>query len=87
MKNSTIDIGECGIVRETEKAFLLNVPGCHSSVWVPKSQMQNVVVEDCTIEDNGDKYTVRYLTALVPAWLAGRFPWKNGPVPVATRPL
>jgi hypothetical protein len=73
------------VVRETAKALYVNVEGCHSSVWLPKSQMADLNVKEVVISEGPDSYTDRYFSAEIPAWLAARLPWNQTTAQV-TRP-
>ena len=74
---------EAVIIRETAKAYYLNIAGCSDSTWVPKSQMQGLRLTEQT-EDDG---TTRFADFTLPAWLHNKLPWKRGPIPQATRPF
>jgi hypothetical protein len=81
MKTTAI---EAVVLKETAKAFYLTINGCHSSAWVPKSQMSNVAI---SVEDHGDGSTPsRYLDAEIPVWLWNKLPVNDGPIPYATKP-
>ncbi len=74
---------EGAVIKQTAKAVFANVSGCHSSVWIPRSQMSEVSI---TVEDHGDGTTSTYITAMVPVWLWNKMPINDGPVPYATSP-
>jgi hypothetical protein len=74
---------EGAVIRQTAKAIFANLNGCHSSVWIPRSQMLDVVF---STEDHGDGMTSTYVTASVPVWLWNKMPVNDGPIPYATSP-
>lgn len=72
------------IVKETAKAIFANISGCHSSVWLPKSQLMGLRVSSEDLNDGMPP--MRYLTAEVPSWLWNKLPLNGGPVPAGTKP-
>jgi hypothetical protein len=70
------------LVRETDRAIYVNVTGCHSSVWLPKSQLAELSRQE---EREHDGYVHHFFSATIPAWLADRLPW-NQTTAVAHRP-
>lgn len=71
------------IVKESDKALFVNLNGGHSSVWIAKSQMHDLEIR--TYKES-DGHTWRGFSATIPSWLEAKLPWKDGPVPWATRP-
>lgn len=72
-----------GIIKQTAKAYYVNINGCHTSVWVPKSQLRNAREIEVKYADGEVAYD---LVAEMPEWLWYKMPRKTGPVPWATRP-
>lgn len=72
MKTTTID----GLViRTTAMAINLRIEGCESDVWVPRSQISNLVE---SYEDLRDGCKPMHLfTCSVPAWLYNKLPWNT----------
>lgn len=72
------------VLRETAKAIYATLNECHSSAWLPKSQLRDLRIEE---EDHRDGSPMtRHLNAEVPVWLWNKLPINTGPVPWATKP-
>jgi hypothetical protein len=71
------------VIRETAKAVFANLNGCHSSVWIPKSQMTSSRIDEEDLDDGLPP--LRHLTAEIPVWLWNKLPL-NETTAIATQP-
>jgi hypothetical protein len=71
------------IIKETAKAYYANVDGCHTSAWLPKSQLMNVRV---TVHAYDDGETALFLDAEIPVWLWNKLPINTDQPIRATKP-
>jgi hypothetical protein len=71
------------VIRETAKAIFANLNSCHSSVWLPKSQLAGLRIDEEDLRDGMPP--MRHLTAEIPVWLWNKLPL-NETTAVATQP-
>lgn len=69
MKTTTI---EGVVIRETAKAVYANLNGVNESVWLPKSQMSELKIDEVDLDDGMPP--ARYISAEIPVWLWNKLP-------------